>query len=227
MRLPLACLLLGLAPDALAAQPAPPAPAPAAAPPAPARAIDPARLAAAERLVALVAPPEVMQRMLGMPFGAMEVAMDMTPDQLGVGEMMGLGAEDRGRTIAELVATRDPHFRERVEIRNRVTQEVLVEVMRGAMPDVYRTMAEFYAANLTLEELNGAVAYYSTPGGRRFASAAVNIMQDPAFERLMTTLGPQFVQAMATIEERVRAASAHLPPDPLAATAADAETETE
>ena len=216
----LASLLLSLAPLApAAARPAPPAAAPA--PSAPAPALDPARLAAAERLVALVAPPEVMQRMLGLPLAGMDGVLDMTPEQLGLGPELGFSDADRRRPVRELVSARDPHFRERLEIRSRVMAEVFNEIMVSARPEFTRAMVEFYAGNLTLDEINATAAFYATPAGRHFAAVAVDIMDDPSFVRLMTGLAPRFTRAMTTIEDRVRAASAHLPPDPRPAAGAE------
>jgi hypothetical protein len=202
-------LLLSLAPLTPAvAQPAPAAPSP----PAAASALDPARIAAAERLVALIVPPEVMRRMLGFPMAGMDAVMDMTPEQLDLGPELGFSEADRHRPIREMMSRFDPHFRERLEIRGRVTMEVFAEIMESVQPEITHAMVEFYAGNLTLEELDASVAYYSTPAGRHFAEVAGNVLQDPAFTRLMTRIAPRFGQAMATVEERVRAATAHLPP---------------
>ncbi len=211
----LALLLLSLAPLApSAAQPAATAPAPQAAEPAP----DPARLEVARRLVAAMMPADAVQRMLGGGFpgmeGMMENMYDLSLADVGFGETEGMSEADRRRPMSEILAEYDPHFRERMAIRNRIFGEVLGEIFTEAAPEMQRVMAEIYARRFSLEDLNAALAYYSTPSGRRFIETSMTLTQDPAFARVMAGLAPRFVAAYGVIEERVRAASAHLPPEP-------------
>ena len=211
-RLPGTFLLLSLVPAAATAQPTAPAPAAAVAHEEPAP--DPARLAAAQRLVPLVMPPEQIQRMLSGGMPGMEAAMDLSAADVGLGEEMGLSEADRQRPIGDDVARQDPHFRERMAIRNRIMGEVMGEVFVAAMPDLHRVMAEIYARRFSLEELNASIAYFSMPAGRRFIEVSMNVSREPAFIRGILALTPRFVETYTTMEERVRAASAHLPPAP-------------
>jgi hypothetical protein len=215
-------ILLGAAPLTSVAAQTPPVtalrapPAAAEAPP------DPARLAVAERLVQLVAPVDLIRRMLGTGMSGMDGVFDMSLADMGVdNEMAGMSEADRRRPMSEIMAERDPHFRERMAIRNRITGEVIGEVFAAAAPEFHRAMAEIYARRFSLDDLNAALAYYSTPAGRRFIDTSMTIAQDPAFVRVLMPLMPRIFRAMSTIDERVRAASAHLPPEPAPATGAN------
>ncbi len=215
-------LLIAAAALPAAAQPAPPASAPSTLPgPAPEPAPDPARLAAAQRLAPLVMPPEQIRRMLGGGLPMMDAAMDLTAAEVGLGEETGLSESDRQRPLGEIAAQRDPHFRERVAIRNRIMSETMGDVFVAAMPDLHRVMAEIYALRFSLDELNAAIAYFSTPAGRRFIEVSMNLGQDPAFVRGIVALTPRFMEAFSTMEERIRVASAHLPPEPAPAPGAE------
>jgi hypothetical protein len=204
-------LALSLAAPALAAQP--PAAAPAR-PSAPAPA-DPARLAAAERLVALVMPEDAMRRMLsqGIP-GMADAAMEMSPEELGMPDTPGMSEADRRRSLADLGGTRDPHFRERMQIGMRVSGEVMAEMMTEVMPVMIRAYANHFARRLTLAELNELVAVFSTPTARKYTEAWLGMAQDADFAELMREMMPQMMRTAARMEERLRAATAHLPPPP-------------
>jgi hypothetical protein len=192
----LAALALGPGAPALAAQP------PAATPPAPvvAAAPDPQRLAAAERLVDLVMPEEVLRRMLSQGIPGMELAMDMSEAERG--------------------SAGDPDIRERMQIMSRVSGEVMGEMMGELQPLIARASADYFARRLTLAELDELVGLFSTPAGRKFAEAWLGLSQDPGFTEMMRPMLPLMIQMSARIDERVRAASAHLrrpppPPPPL------------
>jgi hypothetical protein len=199
-------LSIGLAAPALAQQP-PAAPAAAAA--------DPARLAAAERLVTLVMPAEAMQRMLSQGIPGMAAAvMDMSAEDLGMPATPGLSEADRHRSLTELASTRDPHFRERMQISMRVSTEVMAEMMREIEPAMVRAYASYFARRFTLAELNELIGVFSTPTARKYTEAMFGMAEDPAFTEVMRSMMPQMMEAGARLEERTRAATAHLPPPP-------------
>jgi hypothetical protein len=211
-----ATLGLGLAAPALAAQP------PAAPPAAAAEAVDPARLAAAERLVALIMPEDAMRRLLsqGMP-GITAAAMEMSPEDLGMAETMGLSEADRSRSLAEIGSARDPHFRERMQISMRVSSEVMGEMMSEMQPTITRAYANYFARRLTLAELNELIGVFATPTVRKYTNALLTLAEDPAFIELMRSMMPRMMAAASRLEERTRAATAHLPPAPVPAAATD------
>lgn len=183
-----AFFLLGLAAPALLAQ------SPAPAPPAPAAAPDPARLAAAERLVGLIMPADLLRRMAGQPIPGIDAAAQTPP------EADGLSA--------------DPHFAERMRIQTRITNEVMVEIMAELEPEMRRMFASFFARQFSLAEIEEMTVFFSTPVGRRYAEVTLALTEDPVVMEGMLAMVPRFAEMSGRIDERVRAATAHLPPPP-------------
>lgn len=203
-----AALSLGLVAPALALQPPVP---PAAA------ATDPARLAAAERLVALVMPEDAMRRMMSQGLPSLTSAMDMSTlsaEDLGLAETLGLSEADRTRSLAEVSSQRDPHFRERLQIAVRVSSEVYGEMMAEMMPAMVRGYTDYFARRLTLAEINELIGLFSTPTARKYTETLLGMGEDPAFGEIMRSMMPQMARMTARMEERIRAATAHLPPPP-------------
>lgn len=179
----LAIMLLAVAAPALFAQPPAPAPAPAEVP-------DPARLAAAERLVDLIMAGDLLRRSISLEMAG-PAAAETPPEQLGF--------------------PADPHFRERTEIRARVTREVIAEAMTGLEPVVRRLFASFFARQFNLAEIGELTAFFSTPTGRKYAEVTVMLGQDPIVMEGMRAMMPLTGALVMRIDERVQAATAHLP----------------
>jgi hypothetical protein len=177
-------LLLGLAAPALLAQP------PAAQAPAPAATPDPARLAAAERLVDLIMPGDLLRRALTEDMPGAETP----PDQLN---------------------SEDPHSRERMEIRTRVTREVIAETMIAVEPDLRRLFASFFARRFTSAEIGELTVFFATPAGRKYAESALMLTRDPLVVEGMRAIMPLAITLGMRIDERVHAATAHLPEPPV------------
>jgi hypothetical protein len=173
----------------------PPAPAPAAA--APGEAVDPARLAAARRLVAQM-----------WPEGAFEGAM-------AAGMAEGFAAPLAADAEA---AARDPNHAERMRLTEQAMLRELGDVLGAVLPDLREIMARYYARRVGAAELDQAASFYATPGGRRFASGAFEAAARPgaiqAFEALDAEVGIQIAAEMADLPQQIAAATAHLPPLP-------------
>lgn len=181
-----------------AAQPAAPpaaAGAPGATPAAPAAlspsVIDPARLAAAERLMAAVWPDDLV-------LGAVTAAMaEWTPALKG----------DAGN---------DPHHAERA----RLTQQAMIAEFRRLMgefaPEFRRLSARFYGRKLGLAELDAATRFYSSPAGRRLVSGSLGLIVHADALRGMTQPepDPELVAEFARLGQRIAAETAHLLPPP-------------
>lgn len=189
---------------------------PPAAPTVPAAtpALDPARLAAAEGLARLLLPEGAMRRFLAHGMPGMDMAMDMTPNDAGIGDMSGLSAADRNRTIGELGAARDPHFRERMQIAQRIIGESFAAMLIDFEPEMRHAYARALARHFTVGEMAEMTTFFSSPTGSKYAEMALTIAQDPYFTETMRALMPRMAQAMRGIDERIRAATAHLPPPP-------------
>jgi hypothetical protein len=193
----------------------PMAPAAAQAPGTPAQAeeIDPARSAMAEKVVAQLVPNGIYARMMRDQMPAMMDAM--------MAEMMTLPASDLGdgkddRSVAEVMRERDPAFEERARIGGRVMYEEMGTLMTEMEPAVREGLARAFAHKFTAPQLTDMNAFFGTPSGKAFADEFLMLFVDPQMTREMASLAPRMMQAMPTIEAKIQAATAHLPPAPKA-----------
>ena len=186
MKVLAAALALGLAAPAVAQpQPAPPA------------AHSPEHLAAAERVVALILPPGGLATLLNDE-AAMQNEMFAA-----IGAAVADGEEA------------DPHLVERMRITNEVTNQAVAEVLTELEPQFRSLFATLLVRRFTVPELDELAAFFTTPAGRKYAEMTFTIGQDPALTEFVLSLVPRMIEAGPRIEERVRAATAHLPPPEL------------
>ncbi|HEX8193690.1 MAG TPA: DUF2059 domain-containing protein [Allosphingosinicella sp.] len=153
---------------------------------------DPARLAAARRLVDAALPSSLIEQAMlaGIRAGA---------------------EQQRGNTAA---SARDPHRAERARIEQRVMEEETTRIVRDLDPNMRAIFADFYARALSAGELEAVADFYSSPAGRRFSEGALNAALDPEYQRSMEALNPVFAAAAAGADRRFGAAMAGLPPIP-------------
>ncbi|HEX8526876.1 DUF2059 domain-containing protein [Allosphingosinicella sp.] len=189
-------------PPVVVAVPAPPAP---QAPP-----VDPARFAAAQRVIDLV-----------YPQGAIQQLWNMTP---GLQAIMGMRIADFGlpfppppgapadATIGQAIATHDPHFSERLRLSSEVIAEEMGRIFTMVEPDFKRLMATVYARRFSVGELDEIGRFYATPAGRRLAMEGISVFQDPEFMRGAMLMMPRVAMQMPAVAHRVMQATAHLPP---------------
>jgi hypothetical protein len=208
-----AALALGL-PGAALAQTAPQA-APA----------DPARLAAADKVVAKLIPQGIYLRMMRDAFPQMMDGM--------IAQMSGLTAADlgekdsSGKTLQQIAAENDPAFRERMTIMTRVMSEEMGKVMDRLEPRVRVALGKTFARRFTLQQLGDLDAFFATPSGAAFAKDYLMMFMDPEMMREMSASAPEMVRAMPAIMKRVEKETAHLPPPkPKTGTEAEPKTET-
>jgi hypothetical protein len=179
-------------------------------PAAPAVAADPARLAAAERTVALLVPQGVYARMMREQYPRMMEAM--------LTSMGGMSAADAGGTepgsILDAARAKDPAFDERMRIMTRVMGEELAPVMTQAEPQVRAGLASAFARRFTVAQLADMNAFFATPSGKAFADNFLSLFADPDMLREMSKTTPLLMRAMPQIMQKVEAATAHLPPPP-------------
>jgi hypothetical protein len=166
----------------------------AAAPPAAAAAVsaDPARLAAARRLVDAALPRDMIEQAM----------------------LAGIrSAAEQQRDNAE-AARRDPHHAERTRIEQRVMEEETARLVRDIDPNIRAIFADFYARALSAAELGETADFYTSPLGRRFSEGALKAAMSPEYQQSMEALNPTLAGAMAGVEQRFAAAMASLPPIP-------------
>jgi hypothetical protein len=146
----------------------------------------------------------------GAPAAAMRVD-DVAPPSA---ESPPLGPQIARQSLRELMAKEDPYFRERMRITNRVMMDEMIPLIRRLEPDIREGVAAAYARRFTAEQLAELNAFFATPTGRAFASESMLIGMDPDILARIKKLGPEVVREMPRILEKVKAATAALPPPP-------------
>jgi hypothetical protein len=171
----------------------PPAPTTAAAPPAAAAApADPARLAAARRLVDAAVPRDMLEQAM----------------------LAGIRSAAEQQSGNAASARRDPHHAERARIEQRVMEEEMARLVGEIDPGLRAIFANFYARSLSAAELGETADFYTSPLGRRFSEGALKAAIDPEYQKSMEALNPVLTGAMVGAEQRFAAAMASLPPIP-------------
>lgn len=187
-RLILAVALLGATP-AWAQAPA----APAAVQP-----VDPARLALAEKTVAVLVPQGVYMRLMQQQFPAMMDAM------LANMETVVPGGRDKARAA-------DPAFEERMRIMTRVMGEEMGPLMSRMEPSLRTGMARALARRFDPQQLTDFNIFFATPSGKAFGEQFISLFADPEIMGEMMKMMPMMMQEMPGIMKKVEAATAHLP----------------
>lgn len=212
-----ALLAIGTPGAAIAQQPPAPTQAPEAAAP-----IDPERLALARTTAAALMPEGSYERMM---HSSLEQMVDATMDQMLDMRMSDImGAAGQGdpsaeavigkMTMRELAAEADPHFEERTRITNRVLFQEMKPIITGLEPDLREGLARAYARRFTAEQLKDMNRYFATPTGRVFATESMMMWVDPEIAAKMGALMPALMKEMPSIMEKLKTATAHLPPPP-------------
>lgn len=176
------------------------APALAQAPVAPvaAQPVDPARLALAERTVAVLVPQGVYMRVMQRQFPAMMDAMLANMDSVVPG----------GR---EKARSADPAFDERLRIMTRVMGEEMGPLMGRMEPSLRTGMARALARRFDTQQLADFNVFFATPSGKAFGEQFISLFADPEIMGEMMKMMPMMMQEMPRIMKKVEAATAHLP----------------
>lgn len=188
-----------------------------AAPPSPSVAAQPAvdleRLALAKTAVAAILPQGIMQKIMKDSMAATQNAM--------IGGMFDVKASDLGatgegkdKTLREAIAEKDPHFEERLRITNQVMGEEMGAIMIQMEPAMREGMARAYARRFSVAELTEINRFFASAAGANFARQSFELMTDPELMKAMTSYMPEMMKQMPTMMEKVKKATAHLPPPP-------------
>jgi hypothetical protein len=209
MKALLSAALLALAAPAVA-QPAPPAGATAP---------DPARLAAATRVVAKVWPLGTYRRMMDGMLDKVMDSMMASMANLPTRDMAGMSGASTDtqkklgtETMGETMARADPAYRERMQITMKVMTDEMVGMMSAVEPEIQTALARAYANRFTQPQLDDLNRFFETPTGSVYAREAMLISTDPEMVKAMQSFVPTLMQRMPAIMEKAKAATAHLPP---------------
>ena len=169
--------------------------------PATAQPVDPARLALAEKTVAVLVPQGVYMRLMQQQFPAMMDAM------LANMETAVPGGRDKARAA-------DPAFDERMRIMTRVMGEEMGPLMSRMEPSLRTGMARALARRFDPQQLNDFNTFFATPSGKAFGEQFISLFADPEIMGEMMKMMPMMMQEMPRIMKKVEAATAHLPKPP-------------
>ena len=172
--------------------PTPSRPAPISAP---AQAVDPARLAAARRLIDLSWPREAFVQMVQSGFAAELAAETASP-----------------------AGALDPHHEERSRLTLQAIQREILAAIDAAAPEMRDILAHYFARALSAEEIEQANAFYARPSAQASIATLLTASADPAYAALFSEIEAEAADRqngmMRDFADRFIAATAHLPPLP-------------
>lgn len=187
---------------------APPAPSAASQP-----AVDPERLALAKTAVAAIMPQGIMQKIMKDSMAVTQDAMYGSMFDMK-GSDLGATGEGKEKTLRQVMADKDPHFEERLRITNKVMGEEMGAIMAQLEPAMRDGMARAYAKRFSVAELTEINRFFVSAAGSSFARQSFELMTDPELMKAMTSYMPEMMKQMPAIMEKVKKATAHLPPPP-------------
>lgn len=185
---------------------------------APSAAVDPALLAKAQPIAAVILPDGTMEKMMGPMMqkimGPMMDGMTRMPirEFMKAGGMEPEKADSLGKgTIEEMMAIVDPHFRERMDVMVNTMMPAIGRFMGRYEPEMREGMAEAFAYRYNAAELEQIGAFLKTPTGAKFGAGFMELATDPHYLARMQTIMPEMMRAMPEIMKSSEAAFAKLP----------------
>lgn len=214
-----ACAAPGIATPATAAQVAS------------APAIDPEQLALAARVSATLWPDgtygRMFQSMMGGGDGLFDMVLDLRPADL-IGAMAEGMAKDAAPgspkpeakaakpspTLRETMRAEDPHFEERMRITAKVVGEEMTRLAKPIEPKMRDGLTKSIARRFTREQLGPIAAFFDTAAGKAYAAQSLNLFVDKDVILALITSVPPLFKEVPGVMEKVKKATAHLPPPP-------------
>ncbi|MEG3088940.1 DUF2059 domain-containing protein [Sphingomonas sp. PB4P5] len=185
-----------------------------AAPAAPAQP-DPARQAAAQRVINRLWPLGTYRRLMD---GTMSQMVDTMMDQMYAMKTSDVDPTAKGeagqQTMGKAIAAEDPYFRERMQLSTKAMFDAMLPLMDKIEPSVRDSMVTIYARKFSASELQAMEAFFATPAGQAYAREWLLSFMDPEIMKGMQAFAPEMMRAMPAIMKKVEAATAHLPPAP-------------
>jgi Uncharacterized protein conserved in bacteria (DUF2059) len=179
---------------------------------------DLAQLKLAEQLVLKLVPPGTYEKMMMDMASGDFMQQIMGMDMSSLAAMSGVKADDiegaSGKSLMDLVAEKDPGFKERMDITTKVMFTEIGKMMTKIEPEVRSAMSEIYARKYTAQQLNDMNVFFATPSGNAFATNFLSTFTDKEMIDASMKMVPVMVEALPDIMKKVEAATAHLPPMP-------------
>ena len=182
-------------------------------------AVDPERLRLARQTVDFVWPLGTYQRMMSDmmgPDGMLGAVFDMKlGDMVAPGQEMSEGDKKIADTsMREAIASKDPHFEERMRITMKVMTDEMGAVMTKIEPAMRDGLSKAFARKFSTAQLQDLNLFFATPTGGVYARESLMLFMDPEIMKSMMGMMPELMNAMPAIEEKVKKATAHLPEPP-------------
>lgn len=194
-------------------------PPPAASPAAAAPADDAARLATARAVVLKIFPEGTYARIMNGSMAQMVEGMSGSVGDMQLRQIVGMSGASEGDiaklgkgTLKEMMAVVDPAFEERTRRMSRVMFAEMGQIMSGFEPEVREGLSRAYAHHFTPAQLTELDTFFATPTGTAFARDSMVIFMEPEVMEVMQSVTPRLMKQMPGIMEKVRQATADLPP---------------
>lgn len=149
--------------------------------------VDPARLAAAHRLIDQIMPPDRRDAMIDQVVRPMMANMRRSFDQ--------------SPEFAKLFSEQPEAKKQMMSFLDEETERSL-RVTRESMPSLFDAMAVAYARRFTLDQFADIGRFFATPTGRFYAEQAPTIMADPAVQAAQRAMMAKSFEGM---QDRVKA----------------------
>ncbi|WP_086738535.1 DUF2059 domain-containing protein [Erythrobacter colymbi] len=177
-----------------------------------------ARLPQAQRVINRMIPEGTLGEMMGGMFdkllGPMLDATEAPADETirkGVG--IGPAALDLTEAqAAELAALFDPAYAERHKRERALMPALMRDMMTAMEPTMRKAMSELYAIHFSQKELDDVEAFFLTDSGAAYARKSFTMSSDPRIVSATMESLPQLMASFASMEEKMKAATADLPP---------------
>lgn len=177
---------------------------------------DPARLAAARPVIDKLWPLGTYRRMMDGTMSKMMDGMMASMFDMKAADMAGMaGADGKAvgdKSMGQLAAEKDPHFRERMKITMDTMMSEMLPIMERMEPTIRDSLSRVYAGRFTVPQLGEMNAFFATPTGKAYADQAMTMFMDPEVMKSVQGFTPELIKAMPAIMQKIEKATAHLPP---------------
>ncbi len=180
--------------------------------------VDPALLAKARPIAAIMLPDGTMEKMMGPMMQKMMGPMMDGMTKIPIREFMKAGGMDPEKadslgetTIEETMAIVDPNFRKRMDVIVNTMMPAMGRFMGRYEPDMREGMAEAFAYRYDATELDEIAAFLKTPIGAKFGAGFMELATDPHYLGRMQKVMPEMMRAMPEILKSSQAELAKLP----------------
>lgn len=168
-------------------------------------------------LVLDLKPEEIMGSFLaGMPKDS-EMAND------GNGPVLSPKDGKPSKTLREELTAKDPYFEERMRITMKVVGEEVARIAKPIEPKLRAGIAKSIARRFTREQLVPIAAFFQTEPGKAYAAQSMTLFIDKDVMLAILQSVPAIVKELPGAMDKVKKATAHLPPPPKDDKKADAD----